>query len=249
MLNSKNLKKVINITSPVFFGYISLGIAFGLYTVNSGFPWWIATLTSLLIFSGTGQYLAVALFASGMVTGSSMIATYLSFLGIELLVGLRHVFYSLSFIKKYEGTGIWKIPLIYTLTDETYAILSETEVPADTSKGEFFAAISLLDFSYWIAGSTIGAIAGNFIPKGYLNGVDFALTALFIVLMINQILASKDFVPTVVGICAAAAASILSYTGLLPARNVILTGISLGIAAMILVQNIISEKSAKEGDK
>lgn len=241
MLDSSNFRRAVKLTSPVFFGYIAIGIPFGLMVVNAGFPWWLAVAMSLLIYSGTGQYVGVALFSSGMVNASNFWMSILAFIGIEFFIGLRHVFYSLSLLETYRGTGKWKFPLIYTITDETFALISSCNIPRDADKGAYLAVISLFDYSYWVLGTLIGAIVGNFIPDGYLNGVDFALTTLFIVLMINQVKASKDFVPSLVGILTTAFAIALSYIhigerAILPSQHIILTGISLGIIVIILLR-------------
>ncbi|MBR1403994.1 MAG: AzlC family ABC transporter permease [Treponema sp.] len=238
MLDSSNFRRAVKLTTPVFFGYIAIGIPFGLMVVNAGFPWWLAVAMSLLIYSGTGQYVGIALFSSGLVNASSFWASVIAFVGIEFVIGLRHVFYSLSLLETYRGTGTWKFPLIFTITDETFALISSCTVPKDADKGAYLAIISLFDYSYWVLGTLIGAIVGNFIPAGYLNGVDFALTALFIVLMINQISASKRWLPSLVGIFATAVAIALSYIkiggqAILPSQHIILTGLCLGIVVMI----------------
>ena len=241
MLDSSNFRRAVKLTTPVFFGYIAIGIPFGLMVVNAGFPWWLAPAMSLLIFSGTAQYVAIAFFASGLANVKSFWACLLVFLGIEFFIGLRHIFYSLSLIEKYRDTGKWKFPLIFTITDETFALVASCNIPKDADKGDFLAVISLFDYSYWLAGSLIGALIGNFIPDGYLNGVDFALTALFVVLMINQIRGSRDFLPSLVGIATSCLATALSYVRIngnpvLPSQHVILTGLCLGIAVMMLLR-------------
>ena len=247
MLDSSDFRKAVKLTSPVFFGYIAIGIPFGLIVVNAGFPWWLALVMSLLIYSGTGQYIGVALFSSGLLNASSFWPSVLTFVGIEFFIGLRHIFYSLSLLETYRDTGRWKFPLIFSITDETFALISSCNIPRDADKGAYLAVISIFDYSYWALGTLLGAIIGNFIPEGYLNGVDFALTALFIVLMINQIKASRDFLPSLVGILAACLATALSYISIngkiiLPSQHLILTGLSLGILVMILLRGK-SEKS------
>jgi len=241
MLDSSNFRRALKLTSPVFFGYIAIGIPFGLMVVNAGFPWWLAVLMSLFIYSGTAQYIGIALFSSGLLNVSSFWPSLLTFIGIEFFIGLRHIFYSLSLTELYRDTGKWKFPLIFTITDETFALVSSCNIPHDADKGSYLAVISLFDYSYWVFGSLLGAIAGNFIPAGYLNGVDFALTALFIVLMINQIKTSKDFLPSLVGILSALPVTALSYIKLdgkviLPSQHLILTGLCLGIAIMALIR-------------
>ena len=241
MLDSSNFRRAVKLTMPVFFGYMAIGIPFGLVVVNAGFPWWLAVVMSLVIYSGTGQYIGIALFASGILGVTSFWTSLLTFLGIEFFIGLRHVFYSLSLIESYRGTGKWKIPLIFTITDETFALVSSCNIPQDADKGSYLAIVSIFNYSYWVIGSLAGALIGNSIPDGYLNGVDFALTALFVVLMINQIRASKDFLPSFVGILTTVLAVALSYLKIdgriiLPGQYVILTGLCLGIAVMILIR-------------
>ena len=241
MLDTSNFRRAVKLTMPVFFGYIAIGIPFGLMVVNSGFPWWLSVAMSLLIFSGTGQYIGIALFSSGVIANSSFWTSVLAFVGIEFFIGLRHIFYSLSLLDTFKDTGKWKIPLIFTITDETFAIISSCNIPRDADKGAYLAVISLFDYSYWVLGTLLGAIIGNFIPDGYLNGVDFALTALFIVIMINQIRSTKDFLPSLAGILATAFATSLSYIKInghqiLPNQHIILTGLCLGIAVMFLLR-------------
>ncbi|MBR1535840.1 MAG: AzlC family ABC transporter permease [Treponema sp.] len=242
MLDSSNFRRAVKLTTPVFFGYIAIGIPFGLMVVNAGFPWYLAVLMSLLIFSGTGQYIGIALFSSGIASNSSFWTSILTFVGIEFFIGLRHIFYSLALLETYRDTGKWKFPLIFTITDETFALVSSCNIPKDADKGPYLAVISLFDYSYWTFGTLIGAIVGNFIPAGYLNGVDFALTALFIVLMINQIRSTKDFLPSLVGVLTSVVAITLSYIQIngkpiLPNQHLILTGLCLGIVVMLLLRH------------
>ena len=251
MLDSSNFRRAVKLTTPVFFGYIAIGIPFGLMVVNAGFPWWLAVLMSLLIFSGTGQYIGIALFSSGIANSSNFFFSLLTFVGIEFFIGFRHVFYSLSLLELYRDTGKWKIPLIFTITDETFALVSSCNIPRDADKGTYLAVISIFDYSYWVLGTLIGSIIGNFIPDGYLNGVDFALTALFLVLMINQIRSSKDILPSIVGIFATAVATALSYIEIngyriLPSQHIILTGLCLGILTMILIKKYFQKDRATQ---
>ena len=250
MLDSSNFRRAVKLTTPVFFGYIAVGIPFGLLAVNAGFPWWLAVLMSLLIYSGSGQYIGIALFSSGIVNNSTFWASLLTFVGIEFVIGLRHIFYSLSLIETYRGTGRWKIPLIFTITDETFALVSSCNIPSDADRGAYLGIISIFDYSYWVFGTFLGAILGNFIPDGYLNGVDFALTALFVVLMINQIRSSKKIIPSLVGALTTAFATALSYIkigghAILPGQHIILTGLCLGIVVMVF----LSKKNKGNGGK
>ena len=172
------LKVALRTTIPVFLGYISCGIAFGLITINAGYPWWLAPATGILIFAGAGQFLAVPLFAAG--TSIPVI------LVTELLLNIRHIVYGLPLINQFKECRKFKPYLIYALTDETFSLLTTTTVPPDIPAEDYYFAVSILDQSYWVGGSLIGALVGSMIPFD-MTGVDFALTALFAVLSIDQI--------------------------------------------------------------
>ena len=172
------LKVVLRTTIPVFLGYISCGIAFGLITINAGYPWWLAPATGILIFAGAGQFLAVPLFAAGTPIPVILVT--------ELLLNIRHIVYGLPLINQFKECRRFKPYLIYALTDETFSLLTTTTVPPDIPAEDYYFAVSILDQSYWVGGSLIGALVGAMIPFD-MTGVDFALTALFAVLSIDQI--------------------------------------------------------------
>ena len=178
IMNTHCLKVAARTTIPVFLGYISCGIAFGLITINAGYPWWLAPATGILIFAGAGQFLAIPLFAAG--------TPILAILATELLLNIRHIVYGLPLINQFKGCRRTKPYLIYALTDETFSLLTTTEVPAGVKPEDYYFAVSILDQSYWVGGSLIGGLAGAMIPFD-MTGVDFALTALFAVLSIEQI--------------------------------------------------------------
>ena len=177
-MNTHCLKVALKTTIPVFLGYITCGIAFGLVTVDAGYPWWLAPLTGLTIFAGAGQFLAIPLFASGAPVPVILVT--------ELLLNIRHIVYGLPLINNFKNCRVTKPYLIYALTDETFSILTTTTLPPDIPARDYYFAVSLLDQSYWVGGSLIGALAGAMIPFD-MTGVDFALTALFAVLTIDQI--------------------------------------------------------------
>lgn len=239
-MNRYLFRQAVKITSPVFFGYIAIGIPFGLMLVDKGYPWWMSLVMSATMYAGAGQYIAVGLFASG--------ATLYTIAITELFVNIRHIVYGLSLITPFKNVGKWKPYLIFALTDETYAIMTGVTVPKEAEPGKFYGAIALLDQSYWILGSLIGAVAGRFIPSKYIGGVDFALCALFTVLLIEQIKKSKDFVPPVIGLLTTAAAIVLNKAGILPSQHILITAIALGIAAIVLVRgsHFTKSESSKE---
>lgn len=177
-MNIHCLKVAARTTIPVFLGYISCGIAFGLITINAGYPWWLAPAMGILIFAGAGQFLAIPLFAAG--------TPVLAILTTELLLNIRHIVYGLPLINQFKSCKRTKPYLIYALTDETFSLLTTTEVPTGVKAEDYYFAVSILDQSYWVGGSLIGGLVGAMIPFD-MTGVDFALTALFAVLSIDQI--------------------------------------------------------------
>lgn len=177
-MNTHCLKVALRTTIPVFLGYISCGIAFGLVTVNAGYPWWLAPAMGILMYAGAGQFLAIPLFAAG--------TPVLAILATELLLNIRHIIYGLPLINQFKSCKRTKPYLIYALTDETFSLLTTTEVPAGVGAEDYYFMVSFLDQFYWGGGSLIGGLAGAMIPFD-MTGVDFALTALFAVLTIDQI--------------------------------------------------------------
>ncbi|MCK9169420.1 MAG: AzlC family ABC transporter permease [Treponema sp.] len=226
-MNKTYFIPAVKTTLPVFFGYLAIGIPFGLMIVNAGYPVWLAPVMSLTMYAGAGQYIAIGLFATGASLGTIVLT--------ELLVNIRHIVYGLSLITRFKNTGKWKPYLIFALTDETYSILTGCDVPNGADTGKYYGIIALLDQSYWIAGSIIGAAAGKLIPVS-LTGVDFALTALFAVLLIEQLEKSHDFQPAVIGIIVTCAAILLVHCGIMPSGNILIAALAFGFAALILTR-------------
>lgn len=221
--------KAFKYTLPVLFGYITLGIAFGLVLTESNYPWWLAPIMSVFMYAGAAQFVAVGLFAAG----TPLTAILLT----EALVNIRHIVYGLSLISKYKNVGKWKFYLIFALTDETYSLLTTIDVPEDTKPADFYGAISLLDQCYWVTGSIIGALIGQIIPFD-LAGVDFALTALFAVLTVEQLLKTKDIVPILIGTVCTIATIICWRVGLIAnSSNILLIALCAGIAGILLFKN------------
>ena len=185
--------KSLRLTLPVFFGYIAIGIPFGLMITQAGYPWYLAPIMSIIMYAGAGQYAAVGLFASGASLPAIALTT--------LAVNIRHIVYGLSLSEKFADTGKYKPYLIFALTDETYALLTSAALPPTASKGQWYASIAALNQSYWVLGSLLGALLGVWIPFP-LKGVDFALTLLFIVLLIDQLKTSKNPWPPLIGVFA-----------------------------------------------
>ena len=171
------MKRAFPRTIPVLAGYVFLGIAFGVSLKEQGYglPW--ALLMSTVIFAGSMQFAILTPMTQPFAPVTVALMT--------LLVNARHMFYGLSMLKPYEGTGKYKPYLIFALSDETYSLVCEGAPEDVEDKGKWFAAISMMDQFYWILGSFLGSLIGQLLPFD-LTGIDFAMTALFTVIFTEQ---------------------------------------------------------------
>lgn len=188
---AKTFKSAFPHTLPVLAGYLFMGAAFGVMLDANGYgPLW-ALVMSATMFAGSGQFIGVALLAGGF---QPLYAFFL-----QLMVNSRHIFYGISLLRRYAGLG-WKKPLlIFWLTDETFSVVCSTPPPRGVDRGWFLFAISGLHHLYWIAGGLVGNILGGlarFDPKG----VDFVMTALFVVIFVNQWRERPDHAPALIGL-------------------------------------------------
>lgn len=178
------IKFALNKSLPVLFGYLFLGSAFGIMLYEAGYSWIWAVIISIIVYAGSGQFLLVSLLSSAASLPTVAMMT--------LFVNSRHMFYGLSYVDIFKK-GRWRYPyMIFSLTDETYSVnISFNSVPdeVDEAKARFF--IGLFDHIYWIIGSFIGSVAGQNIPVDFA-GVDFAMTALFTVIFVDQLRDSKN---------------------------------------------------------
>lgn len=193
--NSKSIKASLLAafphTIPVLTGYIVLGAAYGILMDSKGFsPLW-SLLASVFIFAGSMQFVTVTLLASGFDPLGAFLMT--------IAVNARHIFYGISMLKQYRGIGRLKPYLIFSLTDETFSILCSAKVPEHADRKWFYFFISFLNQLYWITGTLIGAILGGLIEFD-TKGIDFVLTALFVVILIDQWRSTINHIPALVGI-------------------------------------------------
>lgn len=176
---------------PVLAGYLVLGLGFGVLLASKGYGLGWAVVMSTLIYAGSMQYLAVDLLAGG----ASLVAAAL----MTLTVNARHLFYGVSMVERYRDVGPAKPYLVFALTDETYSLVCSGEPPAGVDRKGYFLLVSLLDHLYWIAGSALGALLGGALPFDS-TGIDFSMTALFLVVMTEQWRTSRDHRPALVGL-------------------------------------------------
>lgn len=178
-------------TIPVLTGYLFLGMAYGILMETKGYgPLW-AGLMSLIAYCGSMQFAAVTLLA----TAFNPIQAFL----LSLTVNARHLFYGLSMLDKYKGLGKVRAFLIYTLSDETFSIVSSVMPPEYVNKKLFYFFVSFLDYLYWFTGTILGGLLGGMVTFN-TEGLDFVLTALFVVLFMEQLKEKKRRLPGVIGL-------------------------------------------------
>ncbi len=178
-------------TFPVMTGYLVLGLAYGVLMQINGYGAFWSVLMSLVAFCGSMQYAAITLMASAF--------NPLQALLLSLTVNARHLFYGLSMLEKYRGLGKTKLFLIFALSDETFSISSSVLPPTSINRKYFYFWISFLDYTYWGFGTLLGAMLGKLITFN-TTGLDFVLTALFVVLFLEQIKTKMNFVSGFIGI-------------------------------------------------
>ena len=185
------LKAAFPLTLPVMAGYLILGIGFGLLLQSKGFglPW--ALLMSVGIYAGSMQFVAVDLLSSGAGLISAALMT--------LMVNARHLFYGLAMLAKYRDMGKAKPYLVFSLTDETFGLVSNIEPPEGADRRSFYCAVSALNHSYWILGAAVGSLFGTMVPLN-TRGVDFSMTALFLVIVTGNMRKKESRSPSVLGI-------------------------------------------------
>ena len=178
-------------TLPVLTGYVFLGFGFGILMYQSGYGVLWAAAMSLFIYAGSMQYMTVSL-----LTGSAGLLTAAL---TTLVVNARHLFYGISMVDAYKGSGKKKPYLIFALTDETYSLVSKNQVPEGMNRHSYCFLVSLFDQIYWITGTVLGSLAGSLIPINY-EGIEFVLTALFVTIFVEQWLSTRNHAPAVIGV-------------------------------------------------
>ncbi len=155
---------------------------------SRGFSFIYPLCTSMFIFAGSMEFALAGLLVGAFAPVEALL--------LALMINARHIFYGISMLDKYRGMGKKKLYLIFALTDETFSVNYSAEPPEGVDRGLFYFYVSLLDHLYWIMGAAFGGIFGGLIPVG-VKGIDFAMTALFVVILLEQILAGKKNFPSV----------------------------------------------------
>jgi len=196
----KALKAAFPHTVPIFTGFIFIGMAYGILMESKGYGFIWSALFSLLVFAGSSQYVAITFLTS--------VFNPFYALAMSLMVNARHLFYGISMIEKYKDAGMLKPFLIFGMCDETFSIVYSAEPPKDVDENWFMFFITLLNYLYWAVGSVLGGLLGSVISIN-TKGLDFVLTALFVVIFIGQWKSQKEHKPAVIGVLCSAVCLII----------------------------------------
>ena len=227
------MREAFKTSLPIMVTFVVLGIGYGLLMEKSGYgPLW-SLASGLIIFSGTVQFVSVTMLGSGSVLMAAITA---------LMVAARHIFFSISMIGRYRSEGRRKWYLYYALCDETYAMLSRDEMPEGVNLSAYRLLVTLFDQSAWVLGSVLGGLIGTMLNFDS-TGIDFAMTALFTTVFLEQWLSSENHIPAVLGVAATLVCRILFGRDLflIPAMIII-------IAVLTIARGKIEPKEEKEGD-
>ena len=178
-------------TVPIFVGFWFMGIAYGLLMNKSGFSFYWPMLMAMTIFSGSVEFVAVKLLLSPFNLVQSFV--------IALFICARHLFYGISMLDRFKGTGWKKFPLIYGMCDETFSVNYTARVPQGVDHGWFMLWVTVLDYTYWVTGAALGGIFGTWVSFS-TKGLDFVMTAMFVVIFMEQWMKEKRHAASIMGI-------------------------------------------------
>ncbi|MDY6268760.1 MAG: AzlC family ABC transporter permease [Selenomonadaceae bacterium] len=232
----KALRAAFPFTIPIFAGFWFLGIAYGIYMHELGFSFLYPMLMAMLIFGGSLEFVA----------GSMLVSSFapLQTLLLALIIQARHLFYGIAMLDRFRGLGWKRFYLIFGMCDETFSINYSTAVPSGVDRGWFMFFVTLLNQVYWVSGAAIGGLLGGVLPFD-TTGVEFAMTALFLVIFLEQWLKERQHITALVGIFATVACRLL-----FPVDSfLILTMVVILIALTVLRRPIVRRSMGKNGMK
>ncbi len=228
-MDRKALSAAFPVTLPVLMGYLAIGMAFGFMLEAIGYNFIWAFFMSLTIYAGSGQYLGVTLLSSAAALSQVALLTF--------IINFRHLVYGLSMLEKFRGMGWRKFYMIFSLTDETYALLASAQVPIGVNPKNFYFSVALLNHLYWIAGGVIGSVAGALLGIN-TQGIEFAMTALFIVIAVDQWKAYPKHLPALLG-----AGCTLVCLKLVGPENMLLPALGVIVAALLAMKSRLEDRA------
>ena len=185
------LRAAFPYTIPIMAGYLFLGMTYGVYMVQSGLDFWYPMLTSVTVFGGSLEFMIVTLLQG--------VFNPLQAFMVALMIQARHLFYGVTMLERYRDVGRKKPYMIFGLSDETFSIVCSVDAPGSVSRSWFMFFVTLLDQCYWICGCTLGALFGMLI-RFNTQGLDFSMTALFVVIFIEQWKKDRQHISAMIGL-------------------------------------------------
>lgn len=189
----KAFKTAFPYTIPIFAGFWFLGLTYGIYMNVSGFSFVYPMVMSLTVFGGSLEFLAVSMLLSKFAPMQTFI--------MVLMVQARHLFYGIAMLERFKGMGLKRFYLIFGMCDETFSINYAAKIPEDVDRGWFMFFVTLLNHFYWFSGSTLGGIVGSFLTFD-TEGLDFVMTAMFVVIFLEQWMKEKRNCTAYIGLAA-----------------------------------------------
>lgn len=229
---AKTLRYAVKHSFPIFISFIPVGLAYGVLMQNVGYNFLWTGACSLFVMAGSLQYLMVSFFAGGVSLATVAI--------MALLLNSRHIFYGLSFIEKFRSFGFWKYFLIYSLTDENYSLHCSHDFDEDIDEKWAYVLTALMCILYWVVLSILGALIGTLIPFD-TTGIDFALTALFIVILIEQLSGADNRLPALLAFVSSIVCLILFGPS-----NFILPSLVITVALLTILRSRIELQNTKK---
>ena len=230
-MKAKAFRAALPYTLPICVGFLFLGMSYGFLMRSKGFSFVYPMLMSLFIFAGSMEFVTVNLLLSAFHPLSAFLLT--------LMVNARHLFYGISMLDKYQNCGWKKWYLIYGMCDESFSINCTVTPPADVDKGWFMFFVTLLNHIYWVAGATLGALLG-YVIQFNTEGIEFVMTALFVVMFINQWEESKDHRPAGAGLLCSVVCLLV-----FGAENFILPAMALIAACFLIGRRLLAKGVGK----
>jgi 4-azaleucine resistance transporter AzlC len=224
----KALKTAFPHTIPIFTGFVFLGIAYGIYTNKSGFNAAYPIIMSATIFAGSMEFITVNLLLGAFDPIHALVLT--------LMVNARHLFYGISMLDKYNKTGLKKYYLIFGMCDESFSINCTTDIHEDVDKGWCMFFVTLLNHSYWVCGAAIGGILGSVVHFN-TNGLEFVMTALFVVIFLEQWMKEKEHHSALLGL-GISLVCLIVFKG----ENFIIPAMILILASLTILKNPLERK-------
>lgn len=238
-IKAKAAKAAFPYTIPILAGFLFLGIAYGVYMNSLGFSFVYPLIMSVTIFAGSMEFVAATMLLSRFNPVYAFITAF--------MINARHLFYGISMLEKYNIKGFRKIYLIYGMCDESFSINCSVEAPEGVDKGWFMFFVTLFNQLYWVSGATIGGLLGNFITFN-TKGLDFVMTALFIVIFVDRFMTRKVHLPAFLGLGITALSLVVfgADNFIIPAMLVILLALTVFRKKLDLPEEMLKKGADKK---